>query len=125
MAYKTDIRRLEMDNGSDFFIGLIKLIIIYVIETIPLFVIAYRSQHPLSWLAWIPLANIWLMFDMAHLSFVWLLLIFVPFVGSVILSIMLWMRIVENTNKPSWLGFLMVIPVVNLATGYYVAFVDS
>ena len=38
---------------------------------------------------------------------------------------MLWMRIVENTNKPSWLGILMIIPVVNLAIMYYVAFVDN
>ncbi len=104
---------------------LIKNLFWYVIETLPLFVIAYRSEHPLSWLAWIPFANIWLMFDMAGMSLIWLLLVFVPVVGWIILAVMLWMRIVENTNKPSWLGILMIIPVVNLATMYYVAFIDN
>ena len=111
-------------NGNSSGVILLELIV-YIIETLPLFVIARRSAHPLAWLAWIPFANLWLMCDMTDMSLAWILLILIPFIGGAILTIMLWMRIVENTNKPSWLGILMIIPVVNLAIMYYVAFVDN
>jgi hypothetical protein len=37
----------------------------------------------------------------------------------------MWSEISQSTNKPAWLGFLMVIPIVNLFAGYYMAFYDS
>jgi|SRR5579862_3207433 len=97
----------------------------YVIYTIPLFMIALKSGHPYAWLAWIPIADIWLMCDMADLELAWCLLLFLPCFGLLIFQLIVWMRIAENTNKPSWLGILMVMPLVNLPTGYYLAFVDT
>ena len=40
------------------------------------------------------------------------------------LGVISW-RIEENTNKPGWIGLFMLIPLVNLFVGYYIAFVDK
>lgn len=98
-------------------------VIVYFLYTIPLFIIAYKAEHPQSLLAFIPLINIWLMLDMADLSPVWLLLCLVPFGGLVVYTY-IWMRIAQYTNKSEWLGLLMLIPVVNLVTVYYMAFYE-
>lgn len=98
---------------------------LYVIYTLPLFVIALKSDHPYAWLAWIPFANIWLMCDMADLGLGWILILFIPYLGALVFQAVAWMRISENTNKPSWLGLLMVVPLLNLPTGYYMAFADT
>jgi hypothetical protein len=101
-------------------------LVLYIIYALPLFVIARKSQHPMAWLAFVPLADLWLMCDMADKEIWWILVaLLVPFVGWVLFNIVVWTAIAENTNKPSWLGILMVIPVVNLFVGYYLAFYDS
>jgi hypothetical protein len=93
----------------------------YAVYTTPVFLIAWKSEHPLAWLAFVPLANIWLMLDMADLGCATVLLFLIPLVGAVIFYAMVWTRLAENTNKPSWLGLLMVIPVVDLFVGWYIA----
>lgn len=98
-------------------------IAVYIFTAIPIFVTAYKSQHPYSWLAFVPLANLWLMLDMADKSVFWIVLFFIPYVQFIAYALV-WMAIAENTNKPSWLGILMVIPVVNLAVAYYMAFYE-
>ena len=95
----------------------------YILSSIPVFVIAHKSQHPLSWLAFVPLASLWLMCDMGDKPIWWLLLFFIPYVNILVYAL-LWMAIAENTNKPSWLGILMLIPLVNLAVAYYMAFYE-
>lgn len=96
----------------------------HILIAVAVFVIAFKSEHPLCWLAFIPIANLWLMIDMADAP-IWLLAVAIlvwpvaPFV-----YIWLWMRISENTNKPSWLGLLMIFPFVNVATAMYMAFYE-
>ena len=100
---------------------LIFWICMYVFYHLPLFIIAVKSEHPLAWLAWIPLGEIWLMCDMADLPLTWVLLFFIPYLGAVVFSVMAWGRISENTNKPFWLAYLMLFPVINMITVYYMA----
>lgn len=98
----------------------------YVIYTLPLFLIAWKSEHDLAWLAWVPIANLWLMCDMADLDLWWILIaMLVPFVGGIVFQAMVWMRLAENTNKPAFLGILMVIPIVDIVVGYYIAMVNT
>jgi hypothetical protein len=99
-------------------------LVIYLVYTLPLFLIAWKSEHPLSWLAFVPLANLWLMCDMTDLSLAYAFLIFIPFVGGLIFQAIVWWNLSENTNKPGWLGLLMVIPFINLIVGYYIALVE-
>ena len=54
----------------------------------------------------------------------WLLVIlFVP-VANMIMLILIWMAIAENTNKSPLLGVLMVLPIINIFAGYYMAFYE-
>ena len=99
-------------------------LVLYVIYTLPLFLIAWKSEHPLSWLAFVPLGNLWLMCDMTDLPLVYILWVVVPIVGVSIFQGVVWWNLSENTNKPGWLGLLMVLPLVNLGVGYYIAVVE-
>src|SRR5258708_38451340 len=92
-------------------------LLLYIIEVIPVYVIAQKSGHEYAWLAFIPFANLWLLCDMADME-TWFLIIFlVPFVNVVLLGI-IWWRIAENPNKPGPLGLLMLVPVLNWFVGY-------
>ena len=96
----------------------------YFLETLPLFLIAQKSEHPYAWLAWVPIANFWLMCDLADVPIIWLIAIIVFFPVLPLALIILWWRISESTNKPGWLGLFMVIPVVSIFVGYYMALVE-
>lgn len=99
-------------------------LVFYVVYTLPLFLIAWKSEHPMSWLAFVPIANIWLMLDMADLPFPYAILLFIPIAGVMAFQALVWWHLSENTNKPGWLGLLMVMPFLNLFVGYYIAIVE-
>lgn len=98
-------------------------VFVYVLYTLPLFMIAKKSEHPYAWLAFVPLANLWLMCDMADKDVWWIILFFVPLI-NIIVYIAVWMALAENTNKPAWLGILMIFPIIGLITAYYLAFYE-
>jgi hypothetical protein len=92
--------------------------------------IAKKTSQTPAWLAWIPIANLFLMCKIAALPYWWLfgiLLGFIPYVGwllSSALSGYIWYRIALARNKPGWVGILIIIPVVNLAIMGYLAFTE-
>ena len=96
------------------------LLALYIVYTIPLYLIAAKSEHEHAWLAFIPLADIWLMCDMADIPLYAVLLCLIPY-GVGLFQIIVWWRLAENANKPGILGVLMVIPIINLIVGYYIA----
>lgn len=96
-------------------------VILYVYAAFTLQMIANKTGNKDSWLAWIPLANLYLMCVIAQKPWWWLLLLLLPFV-SLIIVILLWMGIAEARGKPSWLGILMMIPGVNFIVMGYLAF---
>jgi len=93
---------------------------IYVFVAIALMTIAIKTSTPLAWLAWIPLANIYLMTQIAGLSGWWtlaILLPIIPFIGQIALIVIMvwwWWKIAEKRGFPGWLGILTIIPLVNL-----------
>jgi hypothetical protein len=97
----------------------------HAIYWLPLFIIARKCANPLAWLAFIPVANLWLMCDLADREIYWILLNLLPGIGTILFEIVMWTAIAEDTNKPAWLGLLMIFPVVNLVAGYYMAMVDT
>ena len=99
-------------------------IALYIVEALPVYVIARKSAHEYAWLAFVPIASFWLLCDMADLETWFLILWLVPYVNLVFLFV-IWWRIAENTNKPGWIGLFMPIPLINLPVGYYLAFVDT
>ncbi len=96
---------------------------VYIYTAFALMSIAKRTNTPNPWLAWIPIANIYLTTQIAGVEGWWtlsLLLAVIPFVNLVGIWIFLginvwwWWRIVERLRKPGWWGILTLIPIVNL-----------
>ena len=96
-------------SGPNSFWGLA----IYVWLALTLHVIANKTDTQNSWLAWIPIANLYLMCKVAGRSGWWTILFFIPLV-NLVLGVIIWMAIARARNQPSWLGILMIIPIVNL-----------
>lgn len=89
--------------------------------------IAQKIGTENSWLAWIPIANMYLMCNMASKPVWWMVLMFVP-IANIIIGILLWFEIIKALNKPGWLVVLMFVPIANFALFGYLAFskgVDS
>jgi hypothetical protein len=92
----------------------------YVYMALALQTIAKKTNTENPWLAWIPIANLFLMVNIARKPLVWVLLLFIPIVGV----ILVWMPIAEARGKPSWWGILAAIPPVNLIVPGYLAWAD-
>lgn len=103
--------------GAAFMVG---GLIFYVYLALTLMTIAQKTNTPNAWLAWIPVANIYLMTQIAGLNGWWTLIIFasiIPLVGGLVFIGVLtwwWWLIAEKRGRPGWWGLLTLIPVVNL-----------
>ena len=105
--------------------GIIALFIgiaLYIFFALALMTIAKKTKTENPWLAWIPIANIYLMVIVAKKEWWWtLVILFLPLIpvlggiASLAASIYIWWLIAERLNKPGWWALLMLIPVVNLA----------
>jgi hypothetical protein len=100
---------------------LIIFAIAHVYMAVCLMFIAKKTNTENGWLAWIPIANIVLMCQIAKKPVWWVVLGLIPCVNLVIF-IILWMGIAQARGKPSWYGLLMLIPGVNLIIPAYLAF---
>lgn len=109
---------------------LILLIPVYVYSSICLQFIAKKTNQSPLWLAWIPVANLFLMCKIAKISYWWLLLIlgaFIPYLGIIcgmFFTGFVWYKIALARNKAGWTGALAIIPLVNLFIMGYLAFSD-
>ncbi|MFB6226403.1 MAG: DUF5684 domain-containing protein [Candidatus Paceibacteria bacterium] len=109
-----------MDN----FLGLFPLlvsIVIYAYFAYCLMVIAQKTNTDNAWLAWIPIANIYIFVKAAGRPAWWFILMLIPIVNLFVM-IILWMDIAGRLNKPKWVGILIIIPVVQLILPGYLAF---
>jgi uncharacterized membrane protein YhaH (DUF805 family) len=86
-------------------------LVVYVFTSFCLMKIADKLEIPNSWLAWIPIAQIWVMVRAAGKPGWWLILFFVPFVNFVISLIVLF-TIPTSLGKSSLYGLLPFIPVL-------------
>jgi hypothetical protein len=87
-------------------------------------VIANKTNTENSWLAWIPIANLYLICKIAGKPGWWVILFLIPLV-NIVISIIIWMKIAEMRGKPSWLGILWIIPPIGLIVVGYLAFSDG
>ena len=95
----------------------------YVWMALCLHIIANKTSTPNPWLAWIPIANIYLMCKVADKPGWWLILFFIPLV-NIVIAIIIWMGMAEARHQPSWLGILMIIPIASLVIPGVLAFAD-
>ncbi len=85
---------------------------IYIISALALQTIAKRQNHKYPWLAWIPLANFALIFQLGSIQWGWVFLIFIPILGWiaiwVMLIIALW-HVFEKEGYPGWLSLIAML----------------
>jgi uncharacterized membrane protein YhaH (DUF805 family) len=104
--------------GAFLAVYIIVMLAIYIYTAIALMAIAKKTDTPNGWLAWIPIANIYLMTQIAGISGWWtfgLLIVIIPFIGYFALlagMIFLYWRIAIKLDKPGWWGILAMIPIV-------------
>ncbi len=81
----------------------------YIVAALALQEIAKRQGHKYPWLAWIPIANFALLFQLGNIKWGWIFLILIPFVGWIavlIMSIVAFWRVLEKENYPGWLSII-------------------
>jgi len=106
--------------GTTFFLF---FAVIYVYMALALMTIATKTNTPNGWLAWIPIANLFLMLTIAQKPAWWFVLCLIPLV-NIVIFIILWMAIAEARHKPNWWGILMLVPLVNFIVPGYLAWSD-
>ncbi|MCI0490831.1 MAG: DUF5684 domain-containing protein [Blastocatellia bacterium] len=99
---------------------LIVSFLLYLYFAITLMIIARKSNTPNAWLAWIPIANLFLMCRAGRRSGAWALLLFIPLVNIFAMA-MIWMSIAEARGKPPWTGTLIIVPFGGLIIPAYLA----
>jgi hypothetical protein len=109
--------------GPFFAVMIVFWLAAYVYFSLAFQTIATKTNTANAWLAWVPIANIILMLNIARKPLWWILLLFVPLLNIVIL-IMIFMAIAEARHKPSWWGILLIVPVVNFIVPGYLAWSD-
>jgi len=95
----------------------------YIYIALALYTIAQKTGTANAWLAWIPIANIILILNIARKPLWWILLLFIPLV-NLIIAVLIWIGVAEARNKPGWWGILMIVPLVNLIVPGYLAWSD-
>ena len=88
-------------------------LVVYVFTSFCLMKIADKLSIPNSWLAWIPIAQAWVMVRAAGKPGWWLILLFIPLVNIVIALIILFAMPV-NLGKSSLYGLLPFVPVLGI-----------
>lgn len=110
-----------MQSETFFTIYWLVVIAFYAYFALCLQYMAKKTDTDNAWMAWVPIANMFLLISIAGKPVWWFLLFLIPLV-DVIVAILVWMGVAERCGKPSWLGVLMIIPVVNLVIPGYLAF---
>jgi phosphate starvation-inducible membrane PsiE len=122
-AQQDDMRGPAALLGGMFMFFVVFGLALYVYVALALKTIAEKTHTENSWLAWIPIANIILMINIAKKPVWWILLFIVPIVNFIV-AVIIWMAVAEARQKPSWWGILAIIPGLNLIVPGYLAWVD-
>src|SRR5271155_5195923 len=98
-----------MDNHGMFPAGmsigflLVFIGVAYVYMALALQTIAQKTNTANAWLAWIPIANLFLMLNIAKKPIWWIILFLIPLV-NIVMVILVWMGVAEARGKPNWWG---------------------
>jgi ABC-type Na+ efflux pump permease subunit len=95
-------------------------LLFYIYLSLTLQVIATKTSTANGWLAWIPIANIFLMLMVGKKPMWWFILLLIPLV-NIVITIIVWMAIAEARGKPNWWGIVLIVPIVGLVVPGYLA----
>ncbi len=95
-------------------------LVAFIYSGITLSTIAKKVGEDKTWMAWVPVANLFYIYKVAGLS-PWLALtMFVPLVNVGFL-VYAWMKISERRGFQQWIGILMIVPLVGFLVPAYLA----
>jgi hypothetical protein len=100
--------------GAFLVLGIIIAIVLYVYSALVWSTIAKKLGYAKPWLAWVPIANLFLLPILAKKNWAWGFIFLVPIVNIVFFIIWTW-NIFEQRKYPGWLSLvpiLNIIPVV-------------
>jgi hypothetical protein len=86
---------------------------LYVFHSLAWSAIAKKLKYKRPWLAWIPFANIAMIFQLGKFHWAWVFLLLIPFAGWIavtVLAIISMWRIFEKLRWPGWFSLGVVIP---------------
>jgi hypothetical protein len=101
--------------GAVFFSMIFIFIVIYVYYAITLMTIGKKLKYKRPWLAWIPFANIAMIFQLGGFHWAWVFLILIPIAGIIavyVLSIISFWKIYEARNYPGALALINIASFV-------------
>lgn len=107
--------------GAFFIVFLVLIIALYVYMALAMMKTAQRLKVEPAWLAWIPIANFYLMLKMAKMPGLWMLLLigmFIPFLGVIasialmVVGVIAQYKVCEARQRPGWWAILTIIPVI-------------
>jgi Family of unknown function (DUF5684) len=122
-AQSSDPMRSAAVSGMVLLLLLVIALPVYIYMSLALQTIATKTNTENAWLAWIPIANLFLMLMIAKKPLWWFILFLIPLV-NLIMAIIVWMGVAEARGKPNWLGILMIVPLANLIIPGYLAWAD-
>ena len=100
------------------------VIVIYIIVALSLYRIAQRTKTKDAFLAWIPIANLYLLTQVALRPAWWMVLMLIPF-ANIVFGILIWMDIAKRMGKPDWWGVIIgIVPVADFIFMLMLAFGD-
>jgi hypothetical protein len=105
-----DATALMAGLGSLF---LIFVFLVYLYSCLCLYLIAKKLNLSGTWMAWVPILQVFTFIACAGKPAWWFLLLLVPIVNFFI-TIYLWMCITETLGREQWFALLTLVPVVNL-----------
>jgi len=97
--------------------------VLYIYMSLALMAIATKTNTENGWLAWIPIANVFLVLNIAQKPVWWIILCLIPLV-NIVIFILVWMAVAEARHKPNWWGILIIVPVIGLLVPGYLAWSD-
>ena len=107
----------KMDDTLSLILG----ILTYLYISVCLYFMAKKTGEDNAWFAFVPILDIILLLSVADMPLWWLVLCFIPLV-NLVAAVMIWMAASRAMGKPSWMGLLILIPVLNLVFIGYLAF---
>ncbi|MBN2052928.1 hypothetical protein JW756_05465 [Candidatus Woesearchaeota archaeon] len=97
--------------GAFLALGIVILIVLYVYYALAWMTIARKLNYDKPWLAWIPIANAFLIPILAKKKWPWGFIFLVPIVGAVFYFIWTW-NIYEQRKYPGWLCLAILVGLI-------------
>ncbi|MFQ5500398.1 MAG: DUF5684 domain-containing protein [Candidatus Zixiibacteriota bacterium] len=112
-------------SGSGDAIGMVGMVVIFAIYLYMAYMhfkVANLTGHSSSaWMAFVPIANIFLLCKTAGKPAWWFILCLVPFVNFIVIGIM-WAATAKNVSQPPLWGWMTMVPFINFVALYVMAF---